>query len=233
AGKLSENLSEFSSIKIVSDGYAALIGATGGKPGTLISIGTGTTGMRLMADGGSHALSGWGFPIGDQGSGAWLGLQTTQLLTQHIDGIYLAHPMSTEFFDKVILSLGGDRQSILDWQKNALPKDYASLARLIVEYAQRNDPHCVFLMEQAAGDIIGLAQTLLNLDSDKANETGQNGPLWLAGGLSGPMLPYLKALEPNCHWQLSTADALAGLYLLASGNAPAERTILRNSATVL
>ena len=79
----------------VSDGYGALIAATGGKPGILLAVGTGVAAMCLNPDGRCLYASGWGFPGGDLGGGAWNGLQAATALTRHLDGVSdLGVPMS-------------------------------------------------------------------------------------------------------------------------------------------
>jgi len=66
-------LPAFASTTIVTDGYAALIGAGGGRPCCLIAMGTGAVGHKLMADGRSLQRDGWSWIGGDRGSGAWIG----------------------------------------------------------------------------------------------------------------------------------------------------------------
>ena len=66
----------FAHALLSSDAYAALLGVFEAEPGTLLSIGTGTVACRLDRAGRFERLGGWGFPAGDRGGGAWIGLQT-------------------------------------------------------------------------------------------------------------------------------------------------------------
>ena len=77
----------FSSVKLSSDAYTALIGAFEGGPGALMVIGTGTAGCVLDAAGKVRQCGGWGFPAGDGGSGAWMGLQLVGAWLDWRDGI--------------------------------------------------------------------------------------------------------------------------------------------------
>lgn len=231
AAKLAEILGEFAGLHVVSDGYGALIAATQGAPGTLISVGTGLTGMRLFENGECIACSGWGFPIGDQGSGAWLGLSVMQDLTKHIDGILLAHIISTEFASQIQALTGFTRLDILNWQKNARPKDYACLAPTVVGFAQEGDEYCGFLMQRAAQEIVGLANTLFASSAQcKSNEPNPSS-IWLSGGLGTPILPYLERISSKLDWCISKSEPLAGLNLLAVGKAP-EENVVRKAAPI-
>src|SRR3954447_19228349 len=58
---------------VISDGYAALIGAGSGAPCSLIIIGTGVAGHRLFANGLSIQRDAWGWLAGDRGSGSYIG----------------------------------------------------------------------------------------------------------------------------------------------------------------
>ena len=227
AAKLTEILSEFASLRIVSDGYGALVSATNGTPGTLISVGTGLTGMRLFENGDCIAGSGWGFPIGDQGSGAWLGLCAMQDLTKYIDGIAPIQLISPDFISQILALTGAARQDILHWQKNAKPKNYASLAPVVVNFARGGDEYCLSLMQRAAREITELAQTLLAQNATSHSDDPVTKPIWLSGGLSSPLLPYLRTCSAKLNWQISRSEPLSGLYLLAAGKAPVENVIPR------
>ncbi|MCA0420318.1 MAG: N-acetylglucosamine kinase, partial [Proteobacteria bacterium] len=56
-----------------SDGLAACLGAHAGEDGGIVIIGTGSIGLARV-NGEEVRIGGYGFPIGDEGSGADLGL---------------------------------------------------------------------------------------------------------------------------------------------------------------
>lgn len=60
---------------LVTDGHAQLLGAMGGAPGACLAVETGTVLHWLDVNGDIKMAGGWGFPVGDEGSGAWLGVQ--------------------------------------------------------------------------------------------------------------------------------------------------------------
>ena len=62
----------FRELMITSDVHAARVGAHRGSDGGVVVVGTGTIGFAQRA--GRHVrIGGWGFPLSDEGSGAWFG----------------------------------------------------------------------------------------------------------------------------------------------------------------
>src|SRR5437660_12250237 len=60
---------------LTSDAHAACVGAHDGRDGAVLIIGTGSIGWAVLR-GRHHRVGGWGLPISDEGSGAWLGCET-------------------------------------------------------------------------------------------------------------------------------------------------------------
>ncbi len=213
--ELSQLLNEFARVEIVSDGYGALLGATDGKPGALISIGTGIGALRLGENGKTHAISSWGFPAGDAGGGAWLGLRVMGDFLKYLDGIALSATLSGEFPQELSYALleriGTQPHSIMQWQSEARPKDFASLAPLVVAHAKAGDTYCVALLNEAAELIIHVGNALIE---------ASNTQIFLSGGLAKTLLPYCLASGGHINWKLSQGDPLKGLYLLGKGEAP-------------
>ncbi|OYU99011.1 MAG: ATPase, partial [Burkholderiales bacterium PBB5] len=69
-----------------TDAGTALLGAHAGRPGLILAAGTGSVGEALHADGRRVQVGGWGFGVGDEGSGAWLGLQAMREAHRALDG---------------------------------------------------------------------------------------------------------------------------------------------------
>ncbi len=219
--ELSARLSSFLQTRFVADGYGALLAATTGKPGALISIGTGVAALRLDQKGKTLMLSGWGFPAGDLGGGAWLGLQLCSGITRYIDGVDQSPPLPAFLAQELMEQAGRTPQQFMAWQTRAEPNMFAALAPLIVDGAQGGDKFCQTLLEQAAGEIAGLAKALYG---------GKNGAVYLRGGLAKALYPLCARIGAGFEWRLTKSDPVAGLYLLASGQAPSEQIMQRPRA---
>ena len=183
---------------ITTDAHAACVGAHRGQDGGVIIIGTGTIGWAVL-EGRNYRVGGWGFPISDEGSGAWLGCEV-------IRRVLWAHDMRipwTGLLNCVFEQFNSDPHAIVRWMDSARPRDFGGLAPLVIEYASRNDPVGCELMRLAAGYIEGLAERLAALGVSR---------LALTGGLASSIEPWLsrrRGLVP------AAADALTGAVQLA------------------
>ncbi len=208
---LKRELGDFGEIDVVGDGYGALLGATGGKPGVLISVGTGVGALRLDERGRTKSVSGWGFPAGDRGSGAWIGLQLTGDLLLHLDGIDPDPPLPGDLAADLLDIMGHTPRDIMNWHMGAQPRDFASLAPLVAGGAKKGNAYCNALVARAAGEISRVARAL----ECKGNET-----VFLRGGLAETLLPHCRKQAGDINWTLSGGDPVNGLFLMATGQAP-------------
>jgi glucosamine kinase len=149
---------EYALIVLETDSRTALLGAHAGRPGAIVAVGTGTVGEALHADGRRVAVSGWGFPVGDEGSGAWMGLRAMQIAHRALDGRgpagTLAHAVWRRTSDR--------RDILLEWCSRAGQHDYAQLAPLVFECAG-TDAAAEALLRDTAQEIEDMA---LALDPD-------------------------------------------------------------------
>ena len=102
------------------------------------SLGTGSVGEIKLADGRHVEVGGWGFPAGDEASGAWMGLrainhvQQVRLLERDLqsvvpaldeeglpdrlrialNGFVVQFLPTVDFFDEICV-IGGDSQNVL------------------------------------------------------------------------------------------------------------------------
>ncbi|HHS82425.1 MAG TPA: hypothetical protein ENJ68_02795 [Devosia sp.] len=212
---LKRQLSDFRAVHVAGDGYVALLGATDGKAGSLISVGTGVAALRLHRDGTVQSVSGWGFPAGDAGSGAWIGFQAFSDYLKFLDRVETDRPFDPAPLASLLEEIGTDATQVIRWQANAEPAEFGRLAPLVVEGAQRNNPYCRCLMDEAAREIGRVARALSRgVAGEPADDV-----LHLSGGLGAPLLPYLQQGFGKFNWQLSAGSAVTGAFLLASGKA--------------
>jgi glucosamine kinase len=184
----------------VTDAQAACVGAHGGRDGGIIVIGTGSIGWAEL-NGRQHRVGGWGWPISDEGSGAWLGCEALRRALWACDGRVTWTPLLRSLLAK----FRSDPHAIVDWMTGALPKDFATFAPEIIEHAADGDPVAIELLQLAGGHVDALAQALVRLGTDR---------LCLAGGLAGPIEPWL-AETTRRHLVAPRGDALAGALQLA------------------
>lgn len=142
----------FTTLLLDSDAYAACLGVHDCEDGAIIIIGTGVVGYELYQNQ-RYVVGGWGFPQGDTGGGAWLGLEAVRLTFKSIDGRVEETPLLKAIFSHFDHDVG----KIISWSTKARPVDFASLAPIVIEHIQRDDPHAVELANWAAKEIDQIA----------------------------------------------------------------------------
>ena len=201
-------LPRFGRTVTMSDGYAALIGAGGGKPCGLMIIGTGIAGHRLWPDGFSVQRDAWGWIGGDRGSGAWIGRKALRHMLAVIDGIHPRDGLS----DRVMEALGG-RGGLTEGMVGMGPDRLAALAPHVIAAAEAGVTRAIHIRDRAIHHLAALARVL---------DIGPTDTLYAFGGLAAIFAPILS--ERIGHQvAIPEADAMTGSYLVAVGRAPAER----------
>jgi glucosamine kinase len=190
----------FTRITIDNDAYTACLGAHGGGNGGIVIAGTGSAALALIGDA-RIELGGWGFALGDDGSGALMGRHAIRLAVLALDGLVPATPLLTQIQTK----LGRQRSVLATWARDARPGDYASFAPVILAAASGGDANARAILTEAAAALAVMARALLQAGAPR---------LCLTGGLAAPMLAYLPAdVARACSPPL--ADAVAGALMLA------------------
>jgi glucosamine kinase len=169
----------YPALVLETDGFTTLIGAHGGRPGVIVAIGTGSVGEALLPDGARREVGGWGFPAGDEASGAWMGIKAINHIEQVLDG----RKPGGAFARAVIDSCGGQRDAIQAWLAQATQTSYASLARHVVDHGA-TDPVARAILDGAGREVASIANAL-----DPSGAL----PLALCGGLGEPLRAYLPA----------------------------------------
>lgn len=163
-----------------SDLHAACIGAHQGQDGAVIIAGTGSSGL-VLRQGQLTELGGHGFPCGDCGSGAWLGLKAIELTLKALDGLHQSSGLSSMITAHYQVT---DAKSLAQHVASFKPADYARIAPLVIQQAQRQEQDAVAIVKVGVNYLSNMALAL----------TAQTPlPLSLIGGLT----PYLTEYFPE------------------------------------
>jgi glucosamine kinase len=191
-------------LAVESDAYTTLLGAHGGAPGVIVALGTGSVAAALDANGACRIAGGFGFPSGDEASGAWLGLRAIAYAQQAVDG-----RAPTDGFAQALLARVGavDRDGLVVWLGAANQTAYASVAPVVL--AHREHPFASRLLAEAGAEV---AKMFVALDP-----TGTL-PVALCGGLGQPLREWVPdALRTRLRAPL--ADSAHGALRLAMNEA--------------
>jgi len=167
----------YARVALESDGHTTVLGAHRGQAGAIIALGTGSVGEIRRADGVHVEVGGWGFPAGDEASGAWIGLRAANHMQQVLDGRVPASAFSADLAQ----ACGDGRDALQNWLAKANQTAYAQLARIVLQHGESNDTARAMLLE--AGRQVELMASAL--------DAGGQLPIALCGGLAAPLRPYL------------------------------------------
>ncbi|AEI37036.1 BadF/BadG/BcrA/BcrD ATPase family protein [Zymomonas mobilis] len=192
--------SPFASVRYTGDDEIANIGAHQGKEGAILIIGTGSI-AHIRLKGKNETLGGYGFPISDEASGAWLGLEALRYSLRSHDG-RIEKSLLTE---SLMAEFSYNPSKIISWMDKAVPADYACFAPLVMEQGNRNDPIACLIIHQAVRYIENFITTIFEKGVVRCS---------LMGGLSGAFKPWLSSTISD---KLTAAkgDALDGALILA------------------
>ncbi|WP_061122443.1 BadF/BadG/BcrA/BcrD ATPase family protein [Caballeronia catudaia] len=187
-------------LNVESDAYTTVLGAHGGESGVIVALGTGSIAASLDEKGACHIAGGYGFPSGDEASGAWLGLRAVVHLQRVLDG-----RAPEDDWSRALLALTGatDRDSLVVWLCNANQTAYATLAPTVFEFGDH--PVAARLLKRAGFEIARLVAAL-----DPAGAL----PVALCGGLAVPYEPFVPAALRE-RVRAPRADSAAGALELA------------------
>ena len=182
-------------VVVVGDFEAGLQDALGSGPGILLISGTGSAAWGRAEDGRQARCGGWGYQIGDEGSGYSIGMAAVRAAMQDYDG----RAGDTQLLAYVMRVAGlDDEPGLVRWAAHASRGDIAALAPTVVLLAA-TDTTAAGIVEQAARE---LALHIAALHKRLGPWTSPT-PVALTGGLIAPGRPLRPHLVISlAEWEL-------------------------------
>lgn len=197
-------------VVVVSD-VALALEALGSPTGVVLIAGTGSIAIGRTAAG-LVRQGGYGWQMGDEGGGYWIGTQALRAAGLAHDGRGPDTRLET-----ALRQATGAREfrDLVAWSTVAGPREVAALARTVMDTAEQGDAESGLILDQAAGWLAGmLAVVARSFDRTPI-------PLGLTGGLlseGSRMLPRLRAvLDPRFANPVNVDPLLGGEALLRQG----------------
>jgi len=198
--RMMKNLGLADKVVVDTDAAIALAGATACSPGVVVISGTGSIAFGINKDGERGRVGGWGYLLGDEGSGYDIGRKGLTAALRAYDGrgeetVLLRRLMGRlkvsnvdELVDHVYL--GGVKIG-----------EVSSLTPLIVEAAREGDLVSKKILEDTVEELSSAAIALIK----KLNMAGEGFELALMGGLfkvrdliARPIQKKIKEFAPEC-----------------------------------
>ncbi|GAA0292652.1 hypothetical protein GCM10009128_08930 [Psychrosphaera haliotis] len=207
------NETGISQLAIVEDCETALLGAKGASLNddvALVTLGTGSF-VATSLDNKSSYSGGWGFPVGDEGSGAKLGFYLVNHFLKMWDASQAENtdnpPQNQDpLYSLLVTKLGANKDEILHQLSSASQSDFSSLAPLAFEFFT-SSKLAKAVLNKHLQDVVEL------LSSIKSPE------IILTGGLASNTLEHLIAADliPNItkRIRIIKSPSLLGALLMA------------------
>jgi len=202
--------------RIVSDAHSALAGATGCKPGVVVIAGTGSITYGVDAKGEEAQAGGWGWRLGDEGSGYTIGRNAILAALRAHDG----RTPDTVLREMILGYLGlGAVEEIIDWMyaPGREPRDVAYLVPLVRDAEAAGDEAAKLVMAEAGAELGHVANAVIR----RLGLTG-GFPVGLNGGVFKQPSVYIMAFEevvrreaPDCALIKPRMPPVLGAALLA------------------
>jgi N-acetylglucosamine kinase-like BadF-type ATPase len=210
-----ENLA--ANVVVTTDIDIALTAAFSDGPGIVVSAGTGSVAVGRDQAGKRHRIGGYGWQMGDEGSGYAIGRAALGAVSRAAD----ARSPKTALSERILRATkSSDLDALIRWAATASPSEVAALAPHVLAVAAGGDQLAQGITDYAARELSQLAICLL----PKMDLTP---PVRVAvtGGLLAPEQPLRKTLlaklaeEPAFQTTDTPVDAVAGALRLATSAA--------------
>lgn len=162
-------------IRPSADQEIALVGAHGKREGILILAGTGSVAYGVNPAGQAAVVGGWGYLLGDEGSGYWLGMSALRAISQASE----RRAAKTTLTESVLHELNLEKPRDLIRWLYAQPRnaEIAQLAPLIIQQADAGDAVANRLVGEAIQHLAGHVTALRDILNFP------DAPIAFAGGL--------------------------------------------------
>ena len=200
-------------VMVATDIEIALAAAFDDAPGIVVSAGTGSVAVGRDRSGKQHRIGGYGWQMGDEGSGYAIGRAALGAVSRAVDG----RSPRTALSDRVLAASHSENfDALVRWAAGASPAEVAALAPHVLDVAAHGDPLAQGIADYAARELTQLAICLLPvMQSDPPVGVAITGGLLSSDGpLRKSVLARLRE-EPGLTPVEAPVDAVAGAIRLA------------------
>jgi glucosamine kinase len=203
-------------VVVTTDIELALAGAFETGPGIVVSAGTGSIAVGRDATGAHRRIGGYGWQMGDEGSGYAISRAALGAVSRAYDG----RSPRTALTDRVLSATRSpDFDSLVRWSASASPSELAGLAPHVLDIAAQGDPLAQGIADYAARELSQLAICLLPM-----LEAEPPVGVALTGGLLAQDRPLRRTVlarlgeEPGLRTVEAPVDAVLGALRLAAAD---------------
>ena len=144
-------------VRVMADGEVALSTAFADGAGIIVSAGTGSIAYARDPAGQLHRAGGYGWQLGDEGGGYWLGRRALDVAARAQDG----RGEGSTLLARLLAALGlRTFDDLVRWTATASPAQVAALAPHVLNAAAEGEVVAQRVVEDAARELVALVVTL-------------------------------------------------------------------------
>jgi N-acetylglucosamine kinase-like BadF-type ATPase len=206
---------------ITNDALIALVAAVGHEPGVVVIAGTGSIAYGRNARDEAARAGGWGYVLGDEGSGYWIGRHALRAVVRESDGrgaptaltpLVLAHFGAKQPYDLVRAIYDGELR----------PSAIAAVAHAVQKAADAGDELALQVLTIAARELASSARAVilrLGIRDDAFDVVLAGGIMQAVPRLASEVGAQVRSIAPNCRVRPLEVEAAQGAVTLAIAEA--------------
>jgi N-acetylglucosamine kinase-like BadF-type ATPase len=204
-------------IVIATDALIALVAAVDHEPGVVIISGTGSIAYGRNARDEAARAGGWGYVLGDEGSGYWIGRHALRAVVRQADG----RGRATRLTPYVLAHFGvGRPQELVQaiYHRNLRPSAIAAVSHAVQQAADEGDEVALNILAVGARELAGSAASVvrqLGLTDTAFSFVLAGGILRAVPRLASDLQTLLKELAPRSETMRLDREPALGAVALA------------------
>jgi N-acetylglucosamine kinase-like BadF-type ATPase len=213
-GRICDELGICQNRVLTHDAHIALVGGTEKQEGVIVISGTGAIVYGINADGRDARASGWGYLLGDEGSGYDIAIKGLQAVTRAADG----RGDRTELTDRILNGLElNEPAELIRWVHAANRDTIAQLAEIVFDTAKTRDTVADHIVDEAADELVCAATSVIKqLKFTEPFDIVLNGGNLIHQTMFADKLRHRFArIQPGASVQLPKHEPAYGAVLLA------------------
>ena len=202
---------------LTHDAHIALVGGIEKQHGMIVISGTGAIVYGINANGEEARASGWGYLLGDEGSGYDIAIKGLQAVARAADGRSKPTELTNRILDRIERN---EPSELIRWTHAANRDEIAQLAEVIFDTAQTTDAIAMEIVDEAANELVCAAESVI-----KQLEFIEPFDIVLSGGnlihqpmFSDKLRHRLARIQPHASVLLPKHEPAYGAVLLAQAN---------------
>jgi glucosamine kinase len=208
-------------VLIANDALIALVAGIAHDAGVVIIAGTGSIAYGRNARDEAARAGGWGYVLGDEGSGYWIGRQALRAVVRHADGRGRATSLTPHVFAHFGVSRAQELVHAI-YHRNLRPSAIAAVTRAVQLAAHEGDEVAINILSVGARELAGCAASVvrqLDLAHEPFSFVLAGGTLQAVPRLAADLVPMLHDLAPHASVVRLEREPALGAVTLAIADA--------------